>query len=563
MSRLFKRHDKRKVFSLDGFWKFKTDISKKGIDEKWYQNFPNDCEDMVVPSCWNNELGLYDYEGLAWYMTTFSTVSKNICISFGAVTGQAEVYLDGVRLGEHYGGFTGFDFLVKDLVPGVHALVVAVDNTHDNMNTIPLSKVDWFHYGGIYRSVEIAELGAAWIKNYHIDYKLDAYLNNVSLSINLCLESFIPGVATKKLNIYIDGKSYYCENLDVLGESSVNITSIELKNIQLWDIGKPNLYNISFEIEDDDITERMGFRQIKVENRKLLLNGREIFVKGVNRHEDHPDWGFAVPLKLMKKDIDIIRNLGCNAIRGSHYPNSEVFLDYLDQQGLLFWEEIPMWGYPEEPLKNSIILERGLKMHEEMVTRDYHHPCIIIWSMHNEIDTRTQAAYDITKAFTEKVRSLDQTRPLSFASMFPLEDICFPLVDIISVNKYFGWYYDEIKTWDIFLKQLNEKQKNEGLENRPIIISEFGAAALYGDSTLEGPKWTENYQEKLLKYTLNLFYDYPGVVGTYIWQYCDMRTAKELELGRARSFNNKGILNEYRKPKLSYWTVQKIYNKIK
>lgn len=104
-----------------------------------------------------------------------------------------------------------------------------------------------------------------------------------------------------------------------------------------------------------------------------------------------------------------------------------------------------MLGYPKEVLKNKLVLERGLKMHEEMVKRDYHHPCIIIWSLHNEIDTRTKAALDLSKAFIEKIKSIDTSRLISYASFHPFEDICFPLVDIISINNYYGWYEGEIK----------------------------------------------------------------------------------------------------------------------
>ena len=563
MVRLFERHTKRKTFDLDGLWQLKLDPERKGMTERWQENFPADSIETVIPSCWNNELGLYDYEGLAWYKTTFETQSNNINLQFHGVTGLSEVYLDGKLLGSHYGGFTGFNFLAKGLIPGEHSLVIAVDNTHDSLNTIPLSRVDWFHYGGITRSVEVMELEEAWIKDYRIDYSLDKDLKNASLEVKAIVEALTSDTYSSKFNIYINNNLIYSTHIEGTGNIAIKAGNITLNAINLWDTENPVLYNVRFEIEKDDIVERIGFREVKLVDKKVLLNGNEVSLKGVNRHEDHPDWGFSMPFKLMKKDLDIIKNLGCNTIRGSHYPNSPIFLDYLDEQGILFWEEIPMWGYPEEPLRNPLILERGLEMHEEMVLRDLHHPCIILWGMHNEIDTRTQAAYDLTKAFAEKVRSLDRTRPLTYATMFPLDDICYPLVDIVSVNKYFGWYEGGLEKWNVFLENLKEKLKKEGLCHMPIIMSEFGAGAIYGDSTFEGPKWTENYQEKYLDYTLTLFHNDPDICGTYIWQYCDIRTAKELEMGRPRSFNNKGIVNEYRKPKLAYWTVQKIYRGLK
>lgn len=559
MVRLFNRSAKRKVSTLDGLWKFKIDPECKGVLEKWYENFPEDGMEAIVPSCWNNELGLYEYEGLAWYKTTFTTTKANVNLLFHAVTGQAEVYLDGKHLGGHYGGFTGFNFVVENLSAGEHTLVVAVDNTHDDLNTIPLAKVDWFHYGGITRSVELMELDEVWICDCRIDYVLDRERKNAQVQFAVELENLSGKKQERQLSIYAGEEKVYSASVVVEGCITVKTDPVEMKDIKLWDISQPNLYYFRFEIEEDDLIERTGFRTIKAENRKILLNGREIYLQGVNRHEDHPDWGFAMPLKLMKKDMDIIKNLGCNAIRGSHYPNAKAFLDYCDQEGVLFFEEMPMWQYFEVHFKNPLIHERGLKMLEEMVKRDYHHPSIIIWSVHNEIATEHPLAFDLTKEFVDKVRSIDTTRLISYASSHTLEDICFSLVDVICVNKYFGWYVGELEAWHAFLKDLKEKLERKGLGDKPIIMSEFGAAGIYGDSTFEAPKWTENYQEKYLEYTLKLFKEDPDISGAYIWQYCDIRSAKELALGRARSFNNKGIVNEYRKPKMAYWMVQRIF----
>lgn len=558
INRLFERHKKRKVVSLDGIWKFKIDPEDKGFEEKWFNGLPEDNREIVVPSCWNNELDLYHYEGTAWYQTEFETDADNINLVFHGFTGQIEIYLDGDKVGSQYGGFSGYNCPVKGIKAGEHMLVVAVDNTHDDLNTIPLARVDWFHYGGLFRSVELMELYDAWIKDYKIDYSLDDQMKNAILNFNLTFEGLSRKPVKEKLDVFINDKKICSKQVKIKGVTNLEIKGQSLNNIKLWDTGNPNLYNVRFELGNDDIIERIGFRKIEVKDKSLLLNNKKVDIKGVNRHEDHPDWGFALPFKLMKKDIDIIKDFGCNTIRGSHYPNAQIFLDYCDEQGILFWEEIPMWGYPEKALKSPLILERGLDMHEKMVNRDYHHPSIIIWGLHNEIDTRTQAAYDLSKAFVNKIKEIDNTRPLTYATMHPLKDICYELVDIVSVNKYFGWY-EKMEGWVPFLQDLKNKLKNEGLEDMPVIMSEFGAGAIYGESTFEGPKWTENYQKDYLEYTLKLFDEDPDIIGTYIWQYCDIRTAREMEMGRPRSFNNKGLVNEYRNPKLAYWKVKEIY----
>ncbi|NLM25551.1 MAG: beta-glucuronidase, partial [Firmicutes bacterium] len=385
MVRLFQRHHKRNTRLLDGLWQFKIDPDLRGVKEEWFNEFPADHQSIIVPSCWNHELGLYHYEGVAWYQTFFETNSPQVNLVFHGFYGQIKVYVDGQHIGGQYGGFAGFECLVTGLEPGKHQLVVMTDNTHNHLNTIPLARVDWFHYGGLFRSVEIMELADVWIKDYQIDYQLDANLTNAEIKIQVTLESF-NGLNDCELTVSVNGERLYNQAVLVDQQTTIQVEE-KLTNIKLWSPEQPELYLIKLEIGQDDLVERIGFRDLKVTNGKILLNNQELYLKGVNRHEDHPDWGFAMPLKLMKKDLDIIKQLGCNTIRGSHYPNAPVFLDLLDQEGFLFWEEIPMWGFGEEALADPLTLERGLQMHQQMIKRDYHHPSIIIWGLHNEIDS--------------------------------------------------------------------------------------------------------------------------------------------------------------------------------
>lgn len=556
MNRLFDTHPKRSHLSLDGLWQFITDPHGLGESDRWYENFPEDATSVYVPSCWNNELGLYDYEGVAWYGKAFHSEGDTIQLAFHGVTGQANVYLDGIFLGSHYGGFTGFDFTVNDLKTGKHHLAVSVDNRHNDHDTIPLAVVDWFHYGGITRGVEVIRLPETRIDRYRIDYKLSEDLTEVDLECQV----LVTGMSHPQIQVYIEGRPINENPCQPTKQGLGLLCQCHLKDIQLWHPDHPNLYEIRIAIDGDEVVEHIGFRKIEAVNRQLLLNGQPLYLKGVNRHEDHPDWGFALPVKLMMKDLAIIKSMGCNMIRGSHYPNAPAFLDLCDREGILFMEEIPMWGFGQEALSNPLVIERGLMMHEEMINRDYHHPCIFLWGLHNECATDTEAGYAITKAFADKVRSLDQTRPITYATNKSHRDICLSLVDVISINKYVGWYMDTLDAWPAYLQTFKEKAEKDHLQDKPIIMTEFGAGALYGYSTFEGPKWSENFQYNYLDYTLKLFKDDPDISGAVLWQFCDIRTAKEHEMGRPRSFNNKGILDEYRRPKAAYWTVKKHYS---
>lgn len=541
MDRLFCEHKLRKTKLLDGVWKFKT-VDTAGV----LKEIPEDAIDMYVPSCWNLRLGYLTYHGLAWYFKEFECESENIILSFGAVSQQAEVYLDGEHLGGHYGGYTEFRFDVS-LKKGKHLLAVLTDSRADD-ETIPKDVADWYRYGGIYRSVELSEIDDIFINRHKISYELDD--DTAEVTVETEVKSF-SGKKPEKLTVKFDNKTVYS------GAYSEKI-SFTAEKIKRWDVFKPNLYFVEITVDDDDIIDRIGFREIKAEKGQFLINGKAITIKGINHHEDWPDFGHAVPKQLMERDIDIIKDLGCNFIRGSHYPNSRAFVDYLDQNGILFWSEVPLWGAKAETLSSEKIIKRGVNMHREMVEQYYNHPSIVLWGLHNEIDTRCEDARSLTKKFADTIRAYDKSRPLTYATDRVLTDICLDLADVISINKYIGWYGMDPKEWYGFMGDVEKKLKSAGVSDKPVVMGEFGAAAIYGYHTFDNIKWTEEYQANLLTMELELFKKTPFICGSFVWQFSDGRTSAQ-GIDRARGFNNKGLVNEYRKPKLAYNAVKKIY----
>lgn len=548
--RLFKVSKSRQTQSLDGLWKFVIDPHSKGETEKWYHDFPDNHDIICVPGCWNCTPEYFKYEGKAWYKTIFKADQDTYVLMFDSVLYDAEIYIDGKKVASHYGGFT--QFTVNGTGKGEHVLVVAVDNTHNDTNTIPLSQVDWYHYGGIAGSVSLDCFESAYIKTHKISYILDGNYAKGNVSF------FIEGDYRGNAEIIFDGKQI----AKFHAETGSNFVEVDFGNIERWDIENPKLYNVEIVIGCDDLTERIGFRTIETSGKDILLNGRKIKLKGINRHNEHPDFGFAVPFSIMKRDADIIKDMGCNIIRGSHYPNPPEFLDYMDQTGMLFWEEIPMWGYNETALSDPLTLQRGLNMHKEMIERDYHHPSIIIWGLHNEIFTETKPGYEITKTFSHFVRESDSTRLVTYASNRPYTDKSLEFADIVSMNIYPGWYggHDVKKESRDMLDKLLAHLKETGNDNKPFIASEFGGGAVYGEKSLYKAKWTEDYQAELLKELIEYFSNHEAVSGQIVWQFCDMRSSFEMEIFRPRSFNNKGVLDEYRRPKSGYYVVKKMYN---
>ena len=565
MRRLFDEHILRKTVSLDGFWNFKTDEKDIGKEEKWFKGLENSVI-ASVPSVWNIESGLLSYEGVAWYQKKVHLEKGTAKLCFDAVLTEADVWFDNDYLGYHYGGFSEFGFIINNIEEGYHTVTVRVRNIFDKQS-IPQEKVDWYHYGGITRSVRIEYLKGISIISNRFKYTLNDDLTKANCYFEAEIYNAEDKEISDKIEFYLGNKKVYSENITLKAFETKTILSKEFfeENIRLWDEGKPELYDIKVLSSCDDLLDRTGFRKIEVKNSKIFLNGREIELRGVNRHEEHPEFGFAFPQSLMKRDIDIILDLGCNTIRGSHYPNSKAFVDMLDSYGILFWSEIPIWGggFSQEALGDDVVVNRGLEMHREMLEFYYNHPSIIIWGMHNEILTATDEALQMTKKYYSFLKENGGNRIVTYATDKPMDDICLEYCDVISINQYFGWYYGDKHSWDEFLVDFEERREKLGLSDIPVIMSEFGCAAIYGEHTFDNIHWTEEYQAELLSYCVNAFHNHPMMAGFYIWQYCDMRTCLQAGLNRARGFNNKGIVNEYRKPKAAYFAIKKDYNSFK
>ncbi len=560
MLRLFKESLTRPIFDLDGLWYYCAD--PEGANN-WNNGLPTHKKSITIPGCFNNEPGMLNYEGDVWMETEFITAKPNVRLVFGAVNNDCDVYLDGKHLGHHWGPFTEFSFTLENLAPGAHKLVLRVNNVHNEEDTIPLSNVDWFHYGGIIRSVEVHEFESAAVEAMKLEYSLCG--NTAKLTAKLALRGF--GQVTAPVRLLLDGKVLAEETVTVCGSSETTLTAT-LEDVQLWSPESPTLYTFTAEFAGDSLRDRTGFRTIEIKDRHFLLNGKPMFFKGVNRHEEHPDWGFAVPMKLIKRDIDIIRGMGCNFTRGSHYPNTKATLDYMDETGMLFWEEIPMWGFQEANLANATVQERGVYMHTEMVKRDYNHPCIVVWGLFNEVRSEFPVACEVAKLFRAAIEQHDTSRLITYASHRPFNDVCFDVADFISINYYAGWYYGPLDRWPKVLQDLTDYIDSTGNGHKPIVMSEFGAGGIAGDTELEEDVfWSENYQSNYLEYTLKLFMEHPRIHGSLIWQFCDIRSGTQScpsgikrILTRPRSFNNKGIVSEYRRPKMAYFTVKKIFS---
>ena len=533
-------------------------------DSLGYKNGFSGGHTVIVPSVWNSEISMLEYEGVVWYEKEFYTEGGTLRFSFGSVMTEAKVYLDGELLGEHYGGFCKFSFTKCGVSEGYHKLIVRIDNRFDKYS-IPHALVDWYHYGGITRGVEVHRLSGISILYSLLDYTLDS--DRADCKIRITLYNAENAEKSDRVSFKLSGKEVASAEVTLSPYEEREISlPFTLDNVKRWSKEEPSLYTILTETATDDLYDKVGFRTLEVKDKKIFINGNELTVLGVNRHEDHPDFGMAFPEVLMLKDLEIIENMGCNTIRGSHYPNDPMFVDMMDERGMYFWSEIPLWGpeYTGELYEDEFFAKRAMDMHKEMVKEYYNHPSIVFWGILNENDTRDEGTRIFTENCYNYLKSEGGNRLVTFATNKINKDICLKNCDFISLNLYIGWYpYKDkgFETWENTLDTMDAYFKEVGVDDKPVIMSEFGAAAIYGHHTFDNLKGTEEYQAKLIADCLNLFLNRPGYSGTLVWQYCDTRTSAEQGLDRARRYNNKGIVNEYRRPKLAYGVIKEYYKK--
>lgn len=545
--RMFDTHVIRKNKSLEGLWNFEKESGEKYI--------------LPVPGCWETNPELAAYRGKGTY-TKKITIEKpeNIRLIFKGVSHTADVFFDGEKVLHHYNAFTPFDTVIPGVRAGEHEIKVVVDNSFSEMSALHKEN-DYYTYGGITRPVGYEFIPDTYIKNIHFT---PVFKNNKwTAKIKAELHNISDDSVTCDICISLAGKKKTIEDETVLPNSFKYIEwEDEFENIIPWTSENPKLYNINCSLVKDgtitdDLIDRCGFRVIEVKGEDILLNGEKIFLKGFNRHEDYADLGCAIPVQLMMKDLWLMKDMGANAVRTCHYPNDERFLDLCDELGIMVWEENHARGLSLQDMQNSNFERQCKDCIDEMIYYHYNHPSIVIWGLLNECASETHEGREMYKKQYEQVRKLDSSRPVTSASCRHYNDICLDLPDVVSYNIYSGWYNDD-PAEETLEKELEYIKKSGGAD-KPFIMSEFGGAAMYGFRDTARRKWSEERQADILEETLDVYMNHKEVSGVFIWQFCDCRVTEEGNWFQSRACmrNNKGVVDQYRRPKLAYETVKK------
>ena len=557
MIRTFTTHKIRKQTEMTGsLWEFEP-CSGRYAGQKFL---------LATPGCWENHPLFADYRGEGIFRKNF-TAQGDIRIECKGVSHTATVYLDGREIAHHYNAYTPFSVIVSDVQPGEHILEIKADNRFHEESALHVPN-DYMSYGGVSRPVVVEELNELYFEHVHVKTYMKDRKWHAQISTAI---SVLKTGQCKGKEITVKGR---IGNTNTVFEWKILLTEqehyelqkdLEIDDVKLWSPENPQLYSVELQVTRgkkilDDIIDRFGFREICVEGQNIRLNGKSLRIKGVCRHEDHPDYGCALPYQTIYNDLVLIQQMGANSIRTSHYPNDEIFLDLCDELGILVWEENHARGLEEDRMRHPLFEAQAEAVIREMILNHYNHPSIFIWGILNECASETIFGRSCYEKQFDLIRKMDDTRPCTFASCKFFQDICFDLPDVISCNLYPGWYVDKpVKDYlDEVYGWIEEDGKGKG---KPFIVSEIGAGALYGCHNAYHGKWTEEYQAEALTEQVTECLEFPECLGVYIWQFCDVRVSREWFAGRPREMNNKGIVDEYRRPKAAYERVAEIFKR--
>jgi beta-glucuronidase len=569
----------RSISDLSGIWEFKKDPENIGIKNQWFNGL-TETRSIAVPGSWNEQFtDSRDYLDAVWYQTE-AFVPENwsdeeVWIRFGSVNYHATVWVNGQQLGIHEGGHLPFAFDISKVTKTgeKNTIVVRVENelkpnrvpTGDVPNgffsNYPKSNFDFFPYAGINRKVWLYTLPK---KGKISDITVKTNFEKTTGKVTVAIEK-VGAVKSGEVILTGDENSITKSFKFSKGKATVEI---DVPQVNLWSIENPFLYVLKVVIKDNDTPLDqyqlpIGIRTVAVNEKTILLNGEPVFLKGFGKHEDFPIFGRGVANPVIVKDYALLKWIGANSYRTSHYPYDEEYYRMADREGILIIDEIPAVGLFFHGDKNDVAeRQRMCKQYlEELYYRDKNHPSVIMWCVANEpfpekinfsIDGGEPTDPDSIVAFQELfdlIRSLDNTRLTTLVGVMggPLEWI--GLADVVCINRYWGWY---AQSGEIAKGAAVLNQEIEGLYSafkKPIIVSEFGVDTYPGMHAEQPEMFTEEYQKEFIKAYLDVADSKEYVTGMHIWAFADFKTTQGII--RFGGMNYKGVFTRDRKPKMA------------
>ncbi len=555
---------RRKPFDEDGkvTGGYALDRQARNKGDLIEYNF-NTSPTLNVPGDWNSQSDkLFYYEGSVWYRRKFdapkSAPEHRQFIYFGAANYEADVYLNGKKLGQHIGGFTPFAYEITKLAKDKgNSLVLRVNNNR-HADAVPTVNTDWWNYGGITRDVLLVETPASFIANFRA--RLKPGTSNI-IEATVQLDGANRGQAVK-----IDFPSLNLAAETASDQDGIARFELSRPGLALWSPENPALNEVVISSGDDSLKDRVGFRSVATSGQDILLNGKKVFLRGICIHEEvategRRAWSETDARMLLSQ----AKELGCNFVRLAHYPHNEHMARVADEMGILCWEEIPVYWTIQ--WTNPVTLANAKKQLSDLIGRDQNRASVIAWSVANETPV-SEARTRFLKSLVDEARGLDGTRLVSAAMEVRsgtmenrpgtkpenhkvVDDPFGEFTDLCSFNQYIGWYDGLLEkidqtTWSIKYK-------------KPVFISEFGADAKQGMHADAQTRFSEEYQAELYRRTLPMLDQIPGFSGCTPWILFDFRSPRRVLPGIQDGWNIKGVIGHNGEKKRAFDVLKNFY----
>lgn len=565
----------RAVIDLNGIWSFKLD-SGSGFEEKWFEGGLKETMSMTVPASYNDvgaTADIRNHVGWVWYEREFSVPAalqqERIVLRFGSATHKAKVYVNGKLAMEHTGGFTPFEAEVNALLQkGKNRLTVAVNNIVDE-TTLPvghytekevegIGKVvknspnfDFFNYAGLHRPVKLYTTPKTFVKDVTVVTELDGAVHyQVEAGGQVTIQVVDEG-----------GKA--------VAEASGAEGTVHIPDVTLWEPLNAYLYTLRIQItekgETVDVYEQpFGVRTVEVKDSQFLINEKPFYFKGFGKHEDTAIHGRGFDEAANVLDFNLIKWIGANSFRTAHYPYSEEMMRLADREGIVVIDETPAVGvhlnfaatlFGAAEKRNTWAHIGTKEAHEkvirELVARDKNHPCVVMWSVANEPASEEEGALEYFEPLVKLTKELDpQKRPVTIVTHLwstPETDKIAEIIDVLALNRYYGWYVDS-GDWDMV--RLNMRKEFDGWRKRcpgkPIMFTEYGADTIAGLHDIDPIMFTEEFQVEYYRVNHEICDEYSEFIGEQVWNFADFATSQGVMRVQG---NKKGIFTRDRKPK--------------
>ena len=577
-------------YLLDGPWYFRLDRSNVGLRRGYARSSQSlgAWTPITVPYAWNaTDESTASMRGtIGWYRKDFRAPSAskgtNWIVRFESVNYKATVYLNGHLLGRHEGGYIPFEFdLGRFLKRGRNTLVVRADSRR-NLESMPILKITstglpssgWWNYGGILREVYLRRVGKVDLQ----ELLARPLLPCRACAASVLVRATVRNMTSKKQKVAVRasvGSQRVSLPSVTLGPHQVSAVAnkVGIRNPRLWEPGSPNLYNVSAAAiagkrESAGWSAQIGIRSIRVNGSgRVLLNGEPIMLRGASFHEEDVTVGAALTPDMRAGIWKELTDLGANFTR-AHYPLHPWFLEQADRDGILVWDEIPMYQTPNSVTAKQSMRSKALRYLRDTVARDENHPSVLTWAIGNEMPTRVGTGQQrYIREAASLLRRIDPTRlrALDYAG-YPsaLPSSTYHVLDALGVNCYFGWYpgpggqIDDRAELGPFLDQVHRYYPTTAL-----FVTEFGAEA-----NRDGPfdeKGTSSFQRQLIEDHLAVYDSKPFVNGALIWALRDFRVRPQWDGGNPKPqypLNQKGLDDPFGKPKPAFFAAQRMFAEI-